>query len=90
MKAKKGSRAARYFVGPLARARIVTDMTLSDALSGDVLAEGRIKKLWAWPGWAGVTRGLGGLEKGACNEVVAFLRETRPEGLCEQVAVLGP
>lgn len=88
-RAKKGNRAARYFLGPLARARIVTDLKLTDGESGELLAEGTVKKLWAWPGWAGATRGLKGLEKGACKEVVDYLRTTRPEGLREEVATLG-
>jgi hypothetical protein len=90
VRAKKGNRAIRYFAGPLARARIVTDLSLSDGASGEILAEGRIKKLWAWPGWAGVTRGLSGLEKGACKEVVDYLRETRPEGSRQELAGLQP
>lgn len=72
-RARKGHRLARVFVGPLARARLVVDLELSEAGSGELIETGTVKKLWAMPGWSGALRGLTGLEKGVCREVVSYL-----------------
>jgi hypothetical protein len=85
VQAKRGSRAARYFVGPLARARLITEMRLEDGISGELLAEGTIKKTWAWPGLAGLTRGMPQLMNGTAKEVVSYLRDVRPAAGSERL-----
>jgi hypothetical protein len=75
--ARAGNRAARYFVGPLAAARVIADFRVLDASTGRELQSGRVKKSWGMAGIAGVTQGLPSVVHRTSERVARWFVEAR-------------
>ena len=75
--ARRGSRAGRYFVGPLAQAKLAVQFELVDGHDGQQVASRDLTRRWAWPGLTGVMKGLPSVVKRTAKAIAKSVAQAR-------------
>jgi hypothetical protein len=77
LRARVGSRAGRYFVGPLAAARVAADVVLVDAATSKEIETRHLERSWGVPGIAGSVKGLPSVVRRTAQGIARWIADAR-------------